>query len=101
MNWIRKILGFNHPERIAMELIERLPAHKFCRKKIDRELDADIETEDVCSGASYRSNQWGANQYFYNSDDERTERTENTFIKLGAMQVADRKTGYQSICRQS
>lgn len=76
-----------------MELIERLPAHKFCRKKIDRELDADNETEDVCSGASYRSNQWGCNQYFYNSDDERAERSENTFIKLGAMQVADREAG--------
>lgn len=44
MNWIRKILGLEHPERITMELIERLPAHKLCRKYIDRELDADIET---------------------------------------------------------
>ena len=31
----------------------------------------------------------GFNQYFYNSDGERTERAENTFVKLGAMQVAD------------
>ena len=45
MNWIRKILGLEHPERITMELIERLPAHKLCRKYIDRELDADTETE--------------------------------------------------------
>ena len=29
-----------------MELIERLPAHKLCRKYIDRELDADIEAEE-------------------------------------------------------
>lgn len=35
MNWIRKILGLEHPERITMELIERLPAHKLCRKYID------------------------------------------------------------------
>ena len=93
MNWIRKILGLNHPERITMELIERLPAHKFCRKKIDRELDADNETEDVCSGASYRSNQWGCNQYFYNSDDERAERSENFFFKIVAILVAVREAG--------
>lgn len=46
MNWVRKILGFAHSERITMEVIERLPAHKLCRKYIDGELDADIETKE-------------------------------------------------------
>lgn len=94
MNWIRKILGFNHPERITMELIERLPAHKFCRKKIDRELDADIETvefDNIMCAVELDAEviNGGFNQYFYNSDGERTERAKNTFVKLGAMQVAD------------
>ena len=31
----------------------------------------------------------GFNQYYYNSDGERAVRAENTFVKLGAMQVAD------------
>lgn len=90
MNWIRKILGLEHPERITMELIERLPAHKLCRKYIDRELDADIETEvfdSIMCAVELHAEviNGGFNQYFYNSD----ERAENTFIKLGAMQIAD------------
>ena len=94
MNWIRKILGFEHPERITMELIERLPAHKLCRKYIDRELDADIEAEEfdniMCAvELNAEVINGGFNQYFYNSDGERAERAENTFVKLGAMQVAD------------
>ena len=91
MNWIRKILGLEHPERITMELIERLPAHKLCRKYIDRELDADIEAEEfdnIMCAVELNAN-GGFNQYFYNSDGERAERAENTFVKLGAMQVAD------------
>ena len=31
----------------------------------------------------------GFNQYYYNSDGERAERAENTFVKLGAMQIAN------------
>ena len=94
MNWIRKILGLEHPERITMELIERLPAHKLCRKYIDRELDADIEAEEfdniMCAvELNAEVINGGFNQYFYNSDGERAERAENTFVKLGAMQVAD------------
>ena len=46
MNWIRKILGLEHPERITMELIERLPAHKLCRKYIDGELATDMESQE-------------------------------------------------------
>ena len=94
MNWIRKILGLEHPERITMEMIERLPAHKLCRRYIDRELHADIATEEsdnikwaVELNAEVING--GFNQYFYNSDGERAERAENTFVKLGAMQVAD------------
>ena len=94
MNWIRKILGLEHPERITMELIERLPAHKLCRKYIDRELDADTETEvfdSIMCAVELHAEviNGGFNQYFYNSDGERAERAENTFIKLGAMQIAD------------
>ena len=94
MNWIRKILGLEHPERITMELIERLPAHKLCRRYINRELDADIETEEfdniMCAvELDTEVINGGFNQYFYNSDGERAERAENTFVKLGAMQVAD------------
>ena len=82
MNWIRKILGLEHPERITMELIERL------------ELDADIEAEEfdniMCAvELNAEVINGGFNQYFYNSDGERAERAENTFVKLGAMQVAD------------
>lgn len=94
MNWIRKILGLEHPERITMELIERLPAHKLCRKYIDRELDTDIETvefDNIMCAVELDAEviNGGFNQYFYNSDGERAERAENTFVKLGAMQVAD------------
>ncbi|MDY3068242.1 MAG: DUF4375 domain-containing protein [Parabacteroides sp.] len=94
MNWIRKILGLEHPERITMELIERLPAHKLCRKYIDIELDADIETEEfdniMCAvELDAEVINGGFNQYFYNTAGERAERAENTFVKLGAMQVAD------------
>ena len=77
-----------------MELIERLPAHKLCRKYIDRELDADIEAEEfdiiMCAvELNAEVINGGFNLYFYNSDGERAERAENTFVKLGAMQVAD------------
>lgn len=73
-----------------MELIERLPAHKLCRKYIDRELDADIEAEEfdniMCAvELNAEVINGGFNQYFYNSDGERAERAENTFVKLGAM----------------
>ncbi len=77
-----------------MELIERLPAHKLCRKYIDRELDTDIETvefDNIMCAVELDAEviNGGFNQYFYNSDGERAERAENTFVKLGAMQVAD------------
>ena len=94
MNWVRKILGFAHSERITMEVIERLPAHKLCRKYIDGELDADIETKEfdniMCTVELHAEViNGGFNQYYYNSDGERAVRAENTFVKLGAMQVAD------------
>lgn len=77
-----------------MELIERLPAHKLCRKYIDRELDTDIETvefDNIMCAVELDAEviNGGFNQYFYNSDGERAELAENTFVKLGAMQVAD------------
>lgn len=94
MNWVRKILGFAHSERITMEVIERLPAHKLCRKYIDGELDADIETKEfdniMCTVELHAEViNGGFNQYYYNSDGERAERAENTVVKLGAMQIAD------------
>lgn len=33
MNWIRKILGFNHPERITMELIDDCRHTSFVGRK--------------------------------------------------------------------
>ena len=47
MNWVRKILGFAHSERITMEVIERLPAHKLCRKYIGGRFDPHIETNEI------------------------------------------------------
>lgn len=94
MNWIRKILGLNHPERITMELIERLPAHKLCRKYIDRELDADIETvefDNIMCAVELHAEviNGGFNQYYYNSGGERAQKAEDTFVKLGADRIAD------------
>lgn len=94
MDWIRKILGINRPERITAELIERFPAHRLCRKYIDGELACDMESEvfnrimcvvelhaEVFNG--------GFNQYYYNSGGERAKCAEDTFVQLGAVQVAD------------
>lgn len=94
MSWIRKVLGLTRPERITMELIERLPAHKLCRKYIDGELVADMESQEfdniMCAVELHAEVfNGGFNQYYYNSDGERAERAENTFAKLGAMQIAD------------
>ena len=77
-----------------MELIERLPAHKLCRKYIDRELDADIEAEEfdniMCAvELNAEVINGGFNQYFFNSYCESAGRAEDTFFKLGAMQVCD------------
>ena len=71
-----------------------MPAHKLCRKYIDGELDADIETKEfdniMCTVELHAEViNGGFNQYYYNSDGERAVRAENTFVKLGAMQVAD------------
>lgn len=94
MSWIRKILGLARPERITMELIERLPAHRLCRKYIDGELAADMESQEfdniMCAVELHAEViNGGFNQYYYNSDGERAERAENTFVKLGAMQIAN------------
>lgn len=82
MSWIRKILGLARPERITMELIERLPAHRLCRKYIDGELAADMENQEfdniMCAVELYAEViNGGFNQYYYNSDGERAERAEN------------------------
>lgn len=82
------------PERITAELIERLPAHRLCRKYIDGELACDMENEvfnsimcvvelhaEVVNG--------GFNQYYYNSGGERAKCAEDTLVRLGAVQVAD------------
>ncbi len=82
MSWIRKILGLARPERITMELIERLPAHRLCRKYIDGELAADMESQEfdniMCAVELHAEViNGGFNQYYYNSDGERAERAEN------------------------
>ncbi len=82
MSWIRKILGLARPERITMELIERLPAHRLCRKYIDGELAADMENQEfdsiMCAVELHAEViNGGFNQYYYNSDGERAERAEN------------------------
>ena len=94
MSWIRKILGLARPERITMELIERLPAHRLCRKYIDGELAADMESQEfdniMCAVELHAEViNGGFNQYYYNSDGKRAERAENTFVKLGAMKIAN------------
>ena len=85
MNWIRKILGLEHPERITMELIERLPAHKLCRKYIDRELDADIEAEEfdniMCAvELNAEVMNGGLKQHFFNSVWGRADGLERKFF---------------------
>lgn len=94
MNWLRKILGLTRPEKITMELIERLPAHKLSRKYIDGELAADMESKEfdsIMCAVELHSEviNGGFNQYYYNSGGERAERAENTFVKLGAIQIAN------------
>lgn len=93
-HWIKKILGLARPERITTELIEQLPAHRLCRKYIDGELATDVESEvfdNIMCAVELHAEvvNGGFNQYYYNSGGERAERAENTFAKLGAMQIAD------------
>ena len=94
IQWIKKRLGLIRPERITKEQIEQLPAAKLCRKFIDGELASDVECEVfdeiMCAvelDGEVRNG--GFNQYYYNSGGERAERAKNTFIKLGANQIAD------------
>ena len=94
IQWIKKMLGLTRPERITREQIERLPAAKLCRKFIDGELASDIECkvfDDIMCAVELDAEvtNGGFNQYYYNSGGERAERAENTFAKLGAMQIAD------------
>lgn len=94
IQWIKKILGMARPEQITKEQIEQLPAAKLCRKLINGELESDVECKAfdsiMCAvelhGEVFNG---GFNQYYYNSDGERSERARETFIKLGAVEVAD------------
>lgn len=94
IQWIKKLFGFNPPERITKELIEQLPAAKLCRKFIDGELASNTESavfDEIMCAVELHSEvlNGGFNQYYYNSDGERAERARNTFVKLGVNQVAD------------
>lgn len=92
--WIKKLFGIRCPERITEEQIDRLPAHKLCRKYIDGELASDMESEvfdSIMCAVELHAEvvNGGFNQYYYNSDGERAQKAENTFLKLGAIQIAD------------
>lgn len=94
IQWIKKIFGFVHPERITKEQIEQLPPAKLCRQFINGELASDTECEifdAIMCAVELHSEvlNGGFNQYYYNSDGERAECARNTFILLGADRVAD------------
>ena len=72
---------------------ERMAA-KLCRKFINGELASDVECkafDSIMCAVELHAEviNGGFNQYYYNSDGARAERARETFIKLGAMEVAD------------
>ena len=94
IQWIKKILGLARSEQITKEQIEQLSAAKLCRKFINGELARDVECkafDSIMCAVELHAEviNGGFNQYYYNSDGERAERARETFIKLGAMEVAD------------
>lgn len=94
IQWIKKILGLARSEQITKEQIEQLSAAKLCRKFINGELASDVESkafDSIMCAVELHAEviNGGFNQYYYNSDGERAERARETFIKLGAMEVAD------------
>lgn len=107
IQWIKKILGLARSEQITKEQIEQLSAAKLCRKFINGELASDVECkafDSIMCAVELHAEviNGGFNQYYYNSDGERAERARETFIKLGAMEVADlvrRANAQFSSCR--
>lgn len=94
IQWIKKILGRVRPEQITKEQIEQLPAAELCRKFINGEWESDVECKALDSmmcAVELHAEVFngGFNQYYYNSGGERSERARETFIKLGAVEVAD------------
>lgn len=92
---IKNLLGLTRPERITKEQIEQLPPVKLCRRFIDGELASGMEFREVfddimCAvelhGEVFNG---GFNQYYYNTDGERSARARNTFLRLGADRIAD------------